>query len=175
MIKKSSLPTGTLINQYFTNIHYQDCLVTEVNPSKEITVSDAAKAFFLCSPQWVHQLMKLRYKIAGLFSLKTDKHQKKDIDRLYNSNFETGEKFGLFEILFRSENEIIMGANDRHLNFRVTIYLQTFPKQHYQVYIGTVVQLNNFFGKIYFFVVQPFHKFILLTFMKKIKASLNTM
>jgi hypothetical protein len=175
MIQKSDIPNTSLVKQEFIIINYQDCLTAEVNPNKEINVTDVARVFFNSAPNWVVNLMQLRDKIANSIGLKTDQQRKKDIERLKTSTFEVGEKFGLFEILTRQENEVIMGTDDKHLNFRVSIYLEGKQNKQYQVFLTTVVQINNSLGKVYFFFVKPFHKLIIKTFIRRIQKSLNKM
>lgn len=143
-----------------------------VKPTKQIDVTDAAKAFFLGAPKWVSSLMQFRNKLVTYLGLKTDQQQEKSIEAIHTSNFEIGEKFGLFEVTNRTKNEIIMGTDDKHLNFRVSIYLKDCQDKNYTIYLTTAVQINNALGKIYFFVIKPFHKIVVRVFIKKIKEQL---
>jgi hypothetical protein len=100
-------------------------------------------------PKWAHGLMKARHLIVRPFGLKTDKEIKSD-------------KF--FPVIDKNEHEIIMGINDTHLNFRVSVLIDR--KKSY-IFLTTVVQYNNFFGKTYFFFIKPFHRLIVYDVMKK--------
>ncbi len=65
------------------------------------------------------------------------------------SDFAVGERFGLFKVLDKKEKEIILGEDDKHLDFKVSLlYVQPENK----IYISTGVQYHNFFGRLYFFL-----------------------
>jgi hypothetical protein len=99
-------------------------------------------------PKWANVLMKIRHYIVKPFGLKTTK--------------ETNDK--MFPIIDQNENEIIMGINDNHLNFRVSVLtdrIQTY------IYMTTVVQYKNNFGKIYFLFIKPFHRLMVSSIMRR--------
>ena len=58
-------------------------------------------------PVWVNWLMKLRNIAVTPFGLRTDLGQ--------------GETIGFFPIVMRNDTEIILGFDDKHLDFRIWI------------------------------------------------------
>lgn len=82
------------------------------------------------------------------------------------SDFKPGNKIGFFNIYDKNEYEIIMGEDDRHLNFRVSLFKETKVDDN-KFTITTVVKFNNNFGRLYFIPVKPFHKLIVKSMMKR--------
>jgi hypothetical protein len=88
---------------------------------------------------------------------------------------ELGEQLGIFELLDKSENEIIVGGDDKHLNLRVSLLLEPMTKvtAKIELIITSCVKFNNLFGKVYFIPVKPFHKIIVYRTLKNILRQLE--
>lgn len=54
--------------------------------------------------------------------------------------------------------EIVLGADDRHLRFRTSISAERLDDGGMHVTMMTVVQISNRFGRIYMRLVDPFHR-----------------
>ena len=166
---KAVLPPKSILQN--ANFEYVDSFQGEYFDIKnEVSSKHIGKAFFTSAPKWTAQLFELRNKIVSVFGLKTPG---KNIDRkelLDNFNCETGEKIGLFTVYNINENEVILGEDDKHLDFRISIYKETKPYDEGKKYLtlSTTVQFNNWFGKLYFLTVKPFHKLIVPRMLKGI-------
>ncbi len=70
----------------------------------------------------------------------------------------------------RTDKEVILGEDDKHLNFRVSLFLdhQINDPNKKHLTVSTTVEFNNWFGRIYFLPVRPFHKLIVPTMLKGI-------
>ncbi len=134
--------------------------------NKIITQNDIGKAFFLSAPKWVGTLMTLRNKIVSIFGLKTGNNLKHE-DILKNDfDLQKGKSIGIFKIYDKNDNEIVMGEDDSHLNFRVSLLLEP-KKMEKTLTISTAVVFNNWLGKLYFLPVKPFHKIIVKSMLKR--------
>jgi hypothetical protein len=120
-----------------------------VKPTSDSAEEIAIKIFKL--PNWTNLLMSIRNSIAGLLGLKSNKETRE-------------EQTTYFAIIEKSENEIVMGENDKHFNFRVSILID---RANSFIYLTTLVHFNNFFGRVYFFPVKPFHKIIVKSILKR--------
>ena len=91
-----------------------------------------------------------------------------DAKQLDSFKFEQGERVGLFKVFNRTTNEIILGEDDNHLNFRVSLLLEESEndKSTKTITVTTLVIYNNWFGRLYFFPVKPFHKLIVQSGLK---------
>ena len=71
--------------------------------------------------------MKIRNFIVQLFGIKKSE-LKKDTEGLNNQTFNVGEKMLGFRILDKTDNEIIFGKVDKHLNFRSSFLINNNSK-----------------------------------------------
>ncbi|HMS66889.1 MAG TPA: DUF2867 domain-containing protein [Saprospiraceae bacterium] len=175
-IQTSNLPITSLLQTTFKNWDYVDSFQGEFSDvENKIHVIDAAKAFFSSGPKWVGKLFDLRNKIVSVFGLKTAGDQKDRKSQLENFKWQIGEQLGLFKVYDANDHEIVMGEDDKHLNFRVSMFLNEKPSDptKKQLTISTVVQFNNWFGKLYFLPVRPFHKIIVPVMLRGIIKQLE--
>ena len=118
------------------------------------------KAFFSSVPKWGEKLFVIRNKIVALLGLKTSEKPNNRAEILNNFKGEVGEQIGLFKVFHKSENEIVLGENDKHLNFRVSLLLSEKDEQTKNLFVSTTVVFHNWLGRLYFLPVKPFHKLI---------------
>ncbi|WP_299443737.1 DUF2867 domain-containing protein [uncultured Aquimarina sp.] len=146
---------------------YSDSFKTDfIDKDNKIDIMVVSKAFFSSSPEWIGKLFTLRNKIVSVFGLKTGGKTKSKKELLTNFKGQIGEQVGIFKVFDRSDNEIILGEDDRHLNFRVSLLLKPEKEDEKSLTISTTVNFNNSFGKLYFLPVKPFHKIIVPVMLK---------
>jgi hypothetical protein len=68
-------------------------------------------------------------------------------------------KIGMFPIISSTGTEVVVGGDDKHLDFRIWISIQPSLKGS-EVTISTLVKINNLFGRVYLFIIMPFHKLL---------------
>ncbi|MDR1200630.1 MAG: DUF2867 domain-containing protein [Tannerellaceae bacterium] len=139
--QKSNVANG------FGTIDYQD--IYSIKKTSDKSAEEISKEL-LVLPKWVLALLKLRNLLVKAFGLKTDKQ---------NPEQET-----FFTLIEKNEEEIIMGEDDKHLNFRASIMND---KAEGAIYLTTLVHFNNLWGRLYFLPVKPFHKVIMKTLLKR--------
>ena len=71
-----------------------------------------------------------------------------------------GPVIGYFPLLSKSAGELVMGADDRHLDFRVAMLLSTRTEGGRELVLVTVVHCHNLLGRTYLAVIAPFHRAI---------------
>jgi len=120
---------------------------------------------FTHSPGWVTALMNMRNRIVALFGLKgvSANEIKARINRPCPEHVEVAQQLGIFTLLRLNENEIVLGEDDTHLDFRIILQRNT----KHSVHITTVVSTHNTLGRIYMAVIKPFHKMIARTMIQK--------
>lgn len=136
----------------------------------KITSVDIGKAFFSCGPKWVEKLFHLRNIIVSKFGLKTSGNIIDRQQQVESFQCEPGEQLGLFKVFNKTDNEVIIGEDDKHLNFRVSLLLD---KSNKLLIISTTVEFNNWLGRLYFLPVRPFHQMIVPTMLKEIIKKLE--
>ncbi len=140
------LPTIDFADTFSTTNHTDD-----METVTKLVLDNRAK--------WIDTLLVLRNKIVRFFGLKTT------IPEDYSTDFKVGGYVSFFQIYSITENKIILGANDKHLNFRVVIRNEF--SNNYNIKVVTLVEYNNSFGKFYMAIVKPFHKIVLKSMVKK--------
>jgi len=144
----SKLPKRSKVANFISKIDYEDTFAVELQNS-DIPIEDIYLNVFAHSPQWVNTLLKVRNTIVKFFGIKTN------IEEMKKENLKIGKKVGIFRIYEIYENELIVGENEKHLDFRVSVL-----KNKGILTISTLVHYNNWFGTLYFFIVKPFHKVV---------------
>ena len=89
-----------------------------------------------------------------------------------STSLQPGAVIGLFRVLARSDTEIILGDDDRHLDFRVGI-LRQVNGDRTVVVVSTIVSFHNWLGRLYFMPVQRFHRLIVPALMRRAAARLT--
>lgn len=121
-----NLPNNSILNASHKEFNYVDSfqgVLTDVE--NKFTSVDVGKAFFSSGPNWVGKLFTLRNNIVSIFGLKTSGNITNRGKQLANFKCEPGEQLGLFKVFAKTENEVILGEDDKHLNFRVSLYLES--------------------------------------------------
>jgi len=136
---------------------YRDTFLIKTKKDS-LSIEEVTSAFFLSGPKWIDVLFKLRNLIVAPLGLKVSNENR----IIINYPLVIGEKIGFFEIFEINKTKVILGADDGHLDFRVSIEVIDGNK----VSTDTLVKYNNRFGKIYFQIIKPFHKVIVASMLK---------
>ncbi len=166
-IIKSSPPENSLITSNFSPVHYSDSYKREFKCERSLKVDDLVYAFFDSSPKWIEKLFALRNVIVKVLGLKvSEQNDRKHQRKLFK--VEKGNGLGLFKVFDKSDNEALLGEDDKHLDFRVLFHLINKGDNHYVFTLTTPVRFHNAFGRLYFTIIKPFHQFIVPTMMNSI-------
>lgn len=103
-------------------------------------------------PAWVGWLMALRNLLVAPFGLKTV-HQ-------------AGDRIGIFPVAQRATNEILLGFNDWHLDFRLSVI-----RRNDLAYAATRVRTHNLVGRTYLWIIMPFHRLIIRNAMNRVSGA----
>jgi len=147
------IPQSSMITKGFETYDYSDSFHKHITSDKEIS-EITAQLFSI--PPWIKHLFKFRDVMVKPFGLKSEKE--------FNKNSLNMNKL-MFNIIEKTDCEVIMEEKDRHLNFRASV-LKTIDQNNTYIHITTLVKYNNFFGRLYFFPVKPFHKLIVKYMLK---------
>ncbi len=168
-IKASRLPKHSVLQN--THFEYVDSFQGAFfDLENKITSTDIGKFFFTSAPKWTTRLFKIRNRLVSIFGLKTSGKLNKREAMLKNFNCEPYEKIGLFTVYFKDEHEVVLGEDDKHLNFIISLYKGLLEPGHdtKSLTISTTVTFHNWFGKLYFMLVKPFHRLIVPRMLKGI-------
>ncbi len=164
-----------LIYQDIENIdfidHYQ---LSTKNLKYAPEPKDLMIAFFKSFPTFFRTLLHTREFFAKFLKLKTAPKSEKDarIEKLHLFKGETGDSIALFDVLDKTEKELLTGQNDTHLDFRLSFITYKY-NDSINLELATTVNIHNKIGKLYFSIVQPIHKFYMKKILKKMEFVLS--
>lgn len=163
VVQEINVPSTSLAMRSLPHIDFADAFKCQLPENQPQNIDSVTRAIFLTMPQWITGLLELRNNIVRPLGLKTS------IDALpFNGEGELipGTAVGVFEVLDRGlDEEILLGEDDKHLDYRVSVRLEC-EKEKCWVVVSTVVKFNNWLGRAYFVPVRPVHKIIVPAMMR---------
>lgn len=81
--------------------------------------------------------------------------------------------YRFFPVLAVEANELIVGANDSHLDFRIAVVhrqRRETPTNQKEVVLASVVRCHNRTGKLYITLIAPFHRLVVRAMLKRAAA-----
>jgi hypothetical protein len=101
-----------------------------------------------CPPPWISSLMALRDILVRPLGLLT-RHDQALVRQ---------DRIGAFPVLSRTEERVVMGLDDRHLDFRLSVDVTRLDERRHEVVATTLVKTHNRLGRTYLAVIVPFHR-----------------
>lgn len=111
------------------------------------------------TPSWVDFLMAMRNRVVTVLGLKNLGHLGGINQAKKSCEYRVGDRIGIFSLLSISDDEVILGDADKHLNVKVSVCKLT-RQDHQSAAITTVVHTHNRLGRIYMLFVAPVHRLI---------------
>jgi hypothetical protein len=168
-VNKVDIPTGTLIDGCFPHLDYADAYQAAIPDGLCHDVDTIARAIFRSPPWWVETLMTLRNQIVSVIGLKTSEFEKTETE---NVDLQPGSSIRGFHVFERTGNEILLGLDDSHLDFRVSVLLKN-EVDNRRVVLSTAVCFNNLIGRAYFVPVKQGHKIIVKALLRSAITALS--
>jgi Protein of unknown function (DUF2867) len=157
LVKQVALPSQSAVVTAFKSVNLADAFSIQLPSDASRNPDVLARFIFSVQPSWIGALTNVRDAFVAGFGLKTAKH----LATL--SSDATVPRISIFRVFSTSETEVVLGENDKHLDFRVSI-LRTPGST--QLTLSTVVHCHNRLGRTYLSVIAPFHRQV-------VKASLR--
>ncbi|MFM0183492.1 DUF2867 domain-containing protein [Paraburkholderia aspalathi] len=123
-----------------------------------------ARFMFAHQARWIAKLLGLRDALVARLGLKTSKQL-----RIANPPG-SRDRVDFFRIYARSAREIILGENDSHLDFRLSILQQTRETHEGSaryLILSTVVHCHNGLGRFYILAIAPFHRLVVRSTLRR--------
>ncbi|MEO9528075.1 DUF2867 domain-containing protein [Roseibium sp.] len=147
IVHQCNLPADSLLWKRTHPDDFLDCFVT----AAEILPRRAAE-IITDFPVWARLLLKVRGVVALLFGLSTD-------------GPDVVDKIGPFPVEIETNEEIVAGFNDKHLDFRISVIAKEG-----RVSLGTWVHVHNLGGRLYLLCIMPFHILIAKDALRRVSA-----
>jgi hypothetical protein len=108
----------------------------------------AAKRAMARPPGWISALMSLRDLLVRPFGLRTR----------HDRSLVRTHRIGAFPVLSQTPERVVMGLDDRHLDFRLVVDVAPLDERRRDVVATTLVRTHNRLGRIYLAAILPFHR-----------------
>lgn len=120
------------------------------------SVADIFFAVFGHHSVWLKAVLIARHRVGSWFGLKAASTAE-ILRPTRAASYRVGENIGPWPIYFLSEDELIAGRDNKHLDFRLSV-LKEGTDQTACAIISTVCRTHNGFGRLYMLLIAPFHK-----------------
>lgn len=158
-----SLPPESGIARAYESTHLADAYSIELPAGASTNPELLARFIFAQQAPWVGHLMAVRDAVVGRAGLKTAKQL-----TALGSASGTG-RLGIFKIYSTSPTEVVLGEDDKHLDFRLSVLCtkQPSPGGKPHLTLSTVVHCHNRLGRLYILVIAPFHRLIVQSSLRR--------
>lgn len=146
-VTASELPADSHLHDRVAPPDFLDCY----SVSSDATPRRAAE-IITDFPGWARFLLLIRRAVTAPFGLSNDGPDAPD-------------KLGPFPVELETTSEIIAGFNDRHLDFRVSVFAHND-----RVSLATWVHPHNIGGRLYLKAILPFHILIARNALRRVAA-----
>ena len=147
--------SSALSRELIRNAHFHDSYRAPL-ARPELRIVDIFFALFGHTPLWMKLLLIIRNAAARLVGLEAPTVGE-IMKPTVRSEYRVGEKIGPWPIFFIGDNEIVAGRNNKHLDFRLSV-LKAMEGDTASVVVSTICTVHNVYGKIYLFLIVPFHR-----------------
>jgi hypothetical protein len=151
-----AIPTDARAHGFYDTPYLADAYAISLPPDVVANPEQLARYVFENQPAWVDTLMGLRDTLVAGFGLKTAKQLAAP------SADKTNKRVGIFKIYASNANEVFLGEDDKHLDFRISVQLRPAAASTVgsapQLIVSTVVHCHNLLGRSYITVIAPFHR-----------------
>ena len=151
-----SLPAESAIVKAYASTNLADAYSIELPPGASTDPELLARFIFAHQARWIGGLMTVRDALVAGFGLKTAKH----LASL--SAKSAAGRIGIFKVYSTTATEVVVGEDDKHLDFRLSVLCsrQSSPGAKRHVILSTVVHCHNRLGRLYIFLIAPFHRLV---------------
>lgn len=157
-ITETAIPASSKIAEDLPGAYFYDCFETPF-PHKDLSAMQIYMDTFAKTPAWVNAMMGIRNRVVVLFGLKNVGGMKALNKNKPPEAYKVGDKAGIFSLVYKSDEEVILCDSDKHLDVKVSVSKQTRDGQPF-IALSTVVHVHNNLGRAYMLFVGPAHKVI---------------
>lgn len=148
-MQATSVPVDPATLALFPQARMSDAYRLVVD-EEELDAAAAASRMFGHAPWWIRTLLAMRNRLVAPLGLKTGRETTKISSR----------RIGFFPIITETPERVVLGLDDRHLDFRIAIDVAPLGGAQRQITATTLVRTHNLLGRFYLAAVMPFHRVI---------------
>lgn len=142
---------------------WQDVRRVALPTAVEADAENLLRAFLQAPAPWVHRLMRWRDRLVAPLGLKVAATPLPQAGQ----SLVVGERYGVFRVIAASRDAVLLGEDDRHLDFRLLLRWQPG-----ELHMTTAVKPHHIGGRVYLALVTPFHHLIVAQTLPRMRARL---
>jgi hypothetical protein len=148
------LPPESRIAGLFDGAHLTDAFAITLPEGAPLDIEVLARAVLGNHSWWFLALLACRDALVAPFGVKTSAQLRSEQHARGTAHID------FFPIVSCDGNELVIGVDDRHLDLRVSVLLRGTQVGQHEVVATSVVHCRNRFGRVYLFVIAPFHRLV---------------
>jgi hypothetical protein len=164
-VERVTPPPTSAIRKWYRNADLVDSHAVTLPLEMSRDVATLARALFTRPPLWIQVLLRLRDQLVGPFGVKTTTEIRKA------GASDGRDRIGFFPVPERSPSEIILGEDDRHLDFRASVLVEADDRTgSWRLFVTTVVRCHNLLGRNYLRLIKPFHGLVVRSNLRRLQV-----
>lgn len=148
-------PRDSAIAGWYDGADLVDAYAVRRPPGAPTDAAAIAAALLADPPPYFRALLRLRDLIMARFGVKTTAQLR---------HAAHGPRIDFFPVLSATPGEVILGEDDRHLDFRLSVLLTADD----MVVATTAVRCHNLLGRTYLTAIKPFHILIVRSLLARL-------
>lgn len=166
-ISETAVPDNSVLQPMLATAHFHDAYEAPLT-NDDLTATEIFLMASRAVPEWVDLAMTFRNRIVRQLGLKAVGAMGDATQRPAN-DYKVGDRLGIFNVFGKTDNELLLGIDDRHLDVRVSVMKLQRDDLHRYV-VSTVVHVNNLLGHLYMVPVGRIHPLVVKAMMRRARA-----
>ena len=153
-VRRTTPPPESVVAGWYQNASLLDSYSIDLSSSRQDSMRVLAARTVGDPPAWIRALVAVRDTMVTPFGVKPSGEVR--------ASRADDERVDFFPVQWEGHDEIVLGEDDRHLDFRLSLLRRKSPTGT-QLVATTVVHAHNAFGLAYLNLIRPFHHLVVRT------------
>jgi hypothetical protein len=159
-VREVRVPTGSRLAALYPGADLADAFAVTLPPSASRDMEGLTRFLLSDPPGWFRILLTIRDAVMRPFGIKTSSSMRDSADAARRIDF--------FPLLAVHEDELVLGEDDRHLDFRLSACrVKTYAGGPDEFVATTVVHCHNLLGRLYLAAILPFHRLVVRSLLNR--------
>ncbi|SAL50221.1 hypothetical protein AWB69_05079 [Caballeronia udeis] len=159
-----ALPASSHVTQMYAHPNLADAYTIRLPDNATTDPELLSRFMFSHQAAWIGKLLRVRDSLVAGFGLKTSKRLEE------SARFERDKHVSFFRIYERTADEIVLGEDDKHLDFRLSVFQGAREEAAgggRYLTVSTVVRCHNLLGRTYILLITPFHEMVVRSSLRR--------
>jgi Protein of unknown function (DUF2867) len=164
IVRETEVPTDSMLSATVSTADFYDAYSAPLQ-NGALSPAEIFLQASRATPKWVSRLMAIRNRIVRQIGLKDVGNMNAAAADKTASAYRVGDRLGIFSIFAMTEDELLLGIDDKHLDVRVSVFKDGRSAPSYVV--STVVHVHNLLGHLYMVPVGRIHPLVVRAMMRR--------